>query len=164
MNYRNSRWVGEDATPPFAGGPSPGDRAPDAPGLRQPYIGRAIRLAELLRGTGHTLIVYADASLNDQDYRSLAQLANDLSAAYGNAITTYGILSPDAHPLDLERCPILTDAEGTFRATYGINAPSRNLIRPDGHIAYRATPPNPDRLHEYLRRILNPKSLPTIKS
>src|SRR5581483_5233922 len=59
-NYRGSRWVGENLSRPGAldGGPQPGERAPDAAGLRREGLEFPLRLFDLFRGTHHTLLVY----------------------------------------------------------------------------------------------------------
>jgi len=157
VNYRGSRWVGEDVAAPagFAAGPRPGERAPDAPGLQQRFVNRSMRLMELTRGTGHTLLVYLDDRTRESDHRGLAEIADELSDAYGDAITVYGIVSPGARPVELERFPLVVDAQGAFRSIYGVTGPSLYLIRPDGHVGYRAAPVDPPRLRAHLGRVLS---------
>jgi hypothetical protein len=58
-----------------------------------------------------------------------------------------------ARSLDLERFPLLTDAEGSFRAAYGVAGSSLYLVRPDGYVAYRTCPVGGRALAAYLERV-----------
>ena len=120
VNYRGSRWVGEDATPVDGlGSPRPGDRAPEVQGLGRHFVARPIRLFELMRGVGHTLLFYADESAGERDFEALAAIADELSTGYPGAVAPYAVVSPGARPLDLERVPLIVDARGGFRSAYG---------------------------------------------
>lgn len=155
VNYRGTRWVEEDISGKgFDGGPQPGDRAPDAAGLRRTYVDRPFRLFELLTGPGHVLLLYMDGSARPKDYEEQAATIDALRKDFGGVITAYTILSPESKPTDQERTPLLTDNEGHFARTYGTKGPALYLIRPDGYVGYRATPPNREKLNEYLKKIL----------
>jgi len=77
--------------------------------------------------------------------------------ARAGAITSYGVVAPDARPPDLERRPLVIDAEDGVRSTYGLGGSARCLIHSDAYVGYRASPPDPEWLDAYLRRILTPK-------
>jgi len=155
IGYRDSRWVGEDVAPgALAGGPRPGDRAPDAPGLRREWLEHPARLEERMRVTGHLLLLYFAESATAADFARAAALADELHARHGDDVTIEAIVAPDAQVVDHERFPILRDAAGSFRAAYDASAACLHLIRPDRHVGYRASGHDFAGLRAYLARIL----------
>jgi 2-polyprenyl-6-methoxyphenol hydroxylase-like FAD-dependent oxidoreductase len=88
-----------------------GDRAPDAPGLRDAH--REYRLFDLFRGTHVTLLAFGkgwDATLEP------------LHERYGDALK---IVTIDDG---------MTDAEGHAAAAYGVSDATLFVVRPDGYI------------------------------
>jgi pentachlorophenol monooxygenase len=115
-------------------GPRPGERAPDAPGLRRRSTTFPARLFDLLRGRDHVLLLYGD------DEGALAGLESAAGAAReraGGQIDVHAVLAAGLGPADLQ-LPVVTDADGAFRQVYGASASAAFLIRPDGYLAYRA--------------------------
>jgi 2-polyprenyl-6-methoxyphenol hydroxylase-like FAD-dependent oxidoreductase len=154
IHYRGSHWVGEDvAAGAMARGPQPGDRAPEARGLRREWVADPVRLKELLRGTAHTLLLYFDEGAPAELYGRCAALADALRARCDDDLVLYGIVHPDARAVDHERFPLLTDARGEFAAAYGAAAPCLYLIRPDGHVGYRSDRIDAERLDSYLQLV-----------
>ena len=157
IHYRDSRWVAEDVAPgALASGPRPGDRAPDALGLRLDWIEHPIRLAERMRVPGHLLLLYFDDDARAADFARAAELADLLAARHGDDVTIDGIVAPGAAAVDLERFPLLHDADGTFRAAYDASGSCAYLIRPDRHVAWRCDRHDAAALQRYLERILRP--------
>lgn len=155
VNHRGSRWVGEDVTPgALAKGPQPGERAPEALGLRLERVAHPIRLAERMRVPGHLLLAYFDADATADDFARAAALADELAARHGDAITIDAILAAEAKAVDLERFPLLRDAEGTFRAAYDVRGACFYLLRPDRYVAWRCDRHDGAALARYLERIL----------
>ena len=154
IHYRASRWVHEDVgAGAMVQGPRPGDRAAEARNLRRAWVADALRLKELLRTTAHTLLFYFDKDTPAELYTRCSQMADDLDRRVGDDLIVYGIVSPDAQAVDLERFPLLTDAQGEFRAAYDARGPCLYLIRPDGYIGYRSDRVDAARLDAYLQRI-----------
>jgi 2-polyprenyl-6-methoxyphenol hydroxylase-like FAD-dependent oxidoreductase len=160
LNYRSSAWVGEDLAMPEAltQGPQPGDRAPDAGGLRRAGVGHPLRLCDLRRGTAHTLLVSLDRSAkppgSDTAARGLADLAAALRVRYGDRVEVYGITTPGGAAVTVEGVPVVEDTAGEFRRGYDVKGMSAYLVRPDGYVGYRAHPLQWGRLDAYLRRIV----------
>jgi 2-polyprenyl-6-methoxyphenol hydroxylase-like FAD-dependent oxidoreductase len=158
VNYRGSRWVAEDVSDAEDrgpdGGPRPGDRAPDVDGLRRDRAERPLRLAELLRHAGHTLLLYADGTTSPAEHGALAEIADsvprDLVRVYGIAAASTSSGPSAAH----ERFPWIEDGAGRFRDAYGAAGGALYLVRPDGHLAYRARHANRPRLAASLARVL----------
>jgi hypothetical protein len=159
IDYRDSRWVGEDLSSAdgLAHGPKPGDRAPDAGGLRAPWVAEPIRLAERMRVPGHLLLLWFDGPATADDFTRAASLADDLARRHGDAITIDAIVAPDAQAVDHERFPLLRDAAGAFRAAYDARGCCLYLLRPDRHVAFRADRHDAAALERYLERILIPR-------
>jgi hypothetical protein len=86
----------------------------------------------------------------------MAELADLVTERFPQQVAVYCIVAPEAQPHDLERFPLLTDSEGAFRVVYGVSQPALYLVRPDGHVAYRASPVRREALARYLGRILVP--------
>lgn len=156
IHYRDSRWVGEDVAPgALAAGPLPGDRAPDALGLRREWVAHPIRLAERARVPGHLLLLWFGEDATAEDFARAARLADEVARRHGDAITVDAILAPATVAVDHERFPLLRDADGSFRAAYGAaRGCCLYLLRPDRHVAYRCDRHDPAALERYLQRIL----------
>ncbi len=145
VSYRDSTWVGSGGTPP-AGGPQAGDRAPDVTGLQRPWIAAPVRLLELLRHPGHTVLRY----LGTPDAGRVAALAGVLPA---DLIRTGVITAPGVPAPDIESCSHLIDAGNRFRDAYAPADGALLWIRPDGHIAWRSETPDAAALAAHAARI-----------
>ena len=134
-------------------GPGPGERAPDVAGLRRAGVGHALRLFDLTRGTGHTLLLYADASTGEEDVSGFEKLAGKVRDDRPELLRTYVVASPDAvvpAALDL---PVIRDDANAFRLAYGVRGPSAYLVRPDGHVGFRSSPVSGAALDDHLDTI-----------
>lgn len=152
MNYVGSPLVGEGPDgEPLPGGPEPGDRAPDVLGLTRFGVGHPIRLFELTRGTRSTLLLYADEAVSQDEMMDLNKLAAAVRQQTSGEVEAYLLASPDADVPPLVDLPVLRDAAGTFREAYGVNGPAAYLVRPDGHVGYRASRVSVDALQQHLR-------------
>jgi pentachlorophenol monooxygenase len=134
VGYPDSPLVGEDGS--FSSGPPPGARAPDARGFVRSGRNSALRLFELLRGTDHVLLLYAD------DAQTLANVADVAAAAREQArgrLRAYAISPPELDHGWLP-VPVVNDADGQFREAYGVSDAAAYLVRPDGYVGYRQRP------------------------
>ena len=155
LNYRESRWVADDADlPAETGGPLAGDRAPDVVGLRRGNVRHELRLFDLLRGRHHTLLLSASNEHGDSDCRRFHQMAAALGDRYGSRVHIHAVLSADCQPPPVEGLSLVVDARGDFARQYGPQRTSAYLIRPDGYVGYRAHTADPQRIQDYLRRVL----------
>ena len=136
----------------FAGGPRPGDRAPDAHDLRRFGVGHPLRLFELTRGTAHTLLVYADGSTTrgGADAASRSWPRRSAPDPRSSTSTSWRARTPVPADLDL---PVLRDAADAFREAYGLRGAAAYLIRPDGHVGFRCAPVSAAALDEHLATI-----------
>jgi len=156
LNYRGSPWV---ANEPAEGaerwsGPIAGDRAPDVTGLRRTYVRHEERLFDLLRGPHHTLVVYTSESTTVEECERFLSLSRALSERYGNLIRVVAITHPDYGTLAVEGLPILSDTRNEFARKYGPQSGTGYLVRPDGHVGYRAQKLELAPLLAYLKRVL----------
>jgi 2-polyprenyl-6-methoxyphenol hydroxylase-like FAD-dependent oxidoreductase len=154
VHYRDSPWVVDDVTDgAMARGPQAGDRAVEARGLRRAGVREPVRLKELLRGSGHTLLFYFDRGSGADVYERCAEMADVLQVRYGRQVVVYGIVEPGGRIVDFERFPLLADAAGDFKATYDVTGSCLHLIRPDAHVGYRSDRIDAERLETYLRPV-----------
>jgi hypothetical protein len=48
---------------------------------------------------------------------------------------------------------IVSDSGGGIHQAWGITSPTHVLVRPDGYVAWRAEPPDPSALSQFLARL-----------
>jgi pentachlorophenol monooxygenase len=150
VGYPDSPTVSEDVSEDrLAAGPRPGQRAPDCRSLRRDAVSFPMRLFELLRGTGHTLLLYA---ADEQQGRALAEVATAAAARASGQLRAYLVVSQETELVNLA-FPALHDASGEYRAAYDADPGCAYLIRPDGYVGYRAAPADPTALARYLDTI-----------
>ncbi|GHH81376.1 3-(3-hydroxyphenyl)propionate hydroxylase [Kitasatospora indigofera] len=151
VNYRDSPLV--DGPAAWGGpGPAPGDRAPDCGGLARDLARYPLRLFDLLRGPHHTLLLHAG---QDTPAELLHRCAGAATAAAHGLLDVYVVLAPDARPAGV-RLPCVRDAEGAFAAAYAARPGEAVIVRPDGYLAARCHPADPERLVARLRRTFAP--------
>jgi hypothetical protein len=154
VGYPDSPIVGQDvADNALANGPVAGQRAPDATGLAQDTVSYPIRLHDLLRHTGHTLLLWArHPEMATRQLQLAEQIAQQL-AAY---VRCHVILAAEANLVDVSGL-LFRDATGGFAAAYGTGdtTMAAYLIRPDGYIGFRMSTPTADALLSHLRHVLN---------
>jgi 2-polyprenyl-6-methoxyphenol hydroxylase-like FAD-dependent oxidoreductase len=148
VGYPDSPLVGEDG--PFDGGPAPGSRAPDARGLERAGTAFPLRLFELLRGTDHLLLLYADTAASLDRLRETAAMTVRTA---GDRVRAYAVVAPQ---LDPGWFPIGTvrDRDETFRAAYGASGDCAYLVRPDGYVGYRQRPLDAEGILSALAKVL----------
>ena len=129
----------------FADGPAPGDRAPDAQGMVRAGTGYPQRLFTLLRGPEPVLLLRVDAAGLDEAAGLVARLRAAVPDLRAYAVTAEPMASPPG-------LPVVHDSEGAFVGSYGGAAGAVWLVRPDGHLGYRADRLRRDGLLDYLRR------------
>ncbi|GAA1960098.1 FAD-dependent monooxygenase [Catenulispora subtropica] len=156
VGYPDSPIVGPWDTPPSdAGGLSaqPGSRAPDCRELHSAIATYPLRLFDLLRGTGHTLLLYADgaAASAASIFPQLAALAEERT---DGQLDAYAIVPDGVEPVgDGVMPPVVRDSAGQFRAAYGATGMEAVLIRPDGYVGTRVPLPEDGAVLDYLNRI-----------
>lgn len=109
----------------------PGERAPDARGLRRDIVAFPVRLFELFSGVRHTLLLWSDGSV--AEFEELA--AQAVQSAHG-LLDVYLVV---AEHVD-STLPVVVDSDGELRKAYGIDGPSAFVVRPDGYLGYRHSP------------------------
>lgn len=134
VGYPDSPIVHEDNAGDLrTAGPRPGQRAPDCRGLQRDTTSFPLRLFELLDGTEHTLMLYAD---NDKEATALADVATAVTERTNGHLRPYLIVS-QASEIPNPAVPTLRDTAGEYRAAYDATSGCAYLIRPDGYLAYR---------------------------
>jgi hypothetical protein len=111
-------------------------------------------LFELLRGTGHVLLLFDGAAATAEGYRNLRAIADRARERAGGRITAWIVVPRAEVPPALEGDPrVLLDADGALHACFGAGAECLYLVRPDGYVGFRAQPAEGDALIAHLARI-----------
>jgi 2-polyprenyl-6-methoxyphenol hydroxylase-like FAD-dependent oxidoreductase/heme-degrading monooxygenase HmoA len=155
LSYSDSPIVGESLSAPDAlwDGPKPGDRAPDVAGLTRQGVGHPLRLHDLIRGTRHTLLAYADGSADEGEVAAVAEMCAGVRRQASGEIDVYLLLSPDARAPWMLNPPVVRDTAGEFRAAYGVDGTGLYLVRPDGHVGFRSQLIDADALSKNLQLV-----------
>jgi hypothetical protein len=145
--YPDSPIVGEVSADDAGGsGPRPGERAPDAGGLRRERVEHPLRIFDLARGPDHVLLLYADERATERAVGELEGLAERVLGSFPGRVRAYAVLGRGAVEPSFVWLPVLRDAEDTFRPAYGVSGTAAYLIRPDGYVGFRARPATSDAL------------------
>lgn len=154
VSYRGTGWVRDDAPDLNADVPAPGDRAPDANGLRRQGFGFPLRLFDALRGTDHVLVVRPGGTDIGQELADVAAFAEETRSRFAGLVRTIAVVSGE-DVAELPGVALYQDRDGTFAAAYGDNNASF-LVRPDGYIGWRGHSWRDRGLSEHLDRIFGP--------
>jgi 2-polyprenyl-6-methoxyphenol hydroxylase-like FAD-dependent oxidoreductase len=158
--YPDSPLVGEGTgSEVLKGGPAPGWRAPDCRGLRRPAVAFPLRLHALVDGRRHTLLLYADAAEQVAELAAVVALARDRATGQ---IDVRLVLAGDSEIrddigdglLDGPPVPVVRDAAGEFRTAYGAVGGCCYLIRPDGHVGFRAGRTRAEELASHIAKVV----------
>lgn len=155
VNYRESPVVSRSVTAPNLA-PRAGDRAPDCRGLRRPGVTDPVRLFEVLAGTAHTLLYYADAAEHVDAVPALSTAAAEWPAPLRLLVVLAASL--DVDPVRVGVACLLDD--GAFAAAYGVRGGDGVVVRPDGYLGLVAHPLTVEGLADHLRRVAAAPSAP----
>src|SRR4051794_775641 len=157
INYRGggcvSSFFAENAGRPVSV-PLPGDHAPAAPHLETVAEGRPVRLYELIRHSGHTVVLLQGERTPSPAAGEVADLARALDARFGDEVRPLAIrVRADWRPGDVA-VPLLHDGGAEVHRAYDAESASVYLIRPDGYLAFRADWADRRALMEFLETYL----------
>ena len=158
VHYRNSPLVtcGPEADVGWRHqGPLPGDRLPDA-ALKSVRTGHLHQLHGLLRKPVHHLLLQLSESPEHNERLVMYALSDRLGQEYRERVHLTVIAARATANGDVPRegtTRIWRDHEGEFASAFGDQG-RLWLMRPDGHLAYRAPVSNADDLLGYLERVL----------
>lgn len=151
VHYTDSPIVGDDPDAPGPdAGPRPGERAPDATGLRRSGVTGPLRLHELFRHTGHTLLLWATS---EPAWSEAMDVAEDVASRSAGRVRA-AVLVPASLADTAVFGATLVDQHGNLAAAYGFGdastAPAACLVRPDGYVSYRSSRLDIGRLFAHL--------------
>lgn len=135
----------------FGNGPAPGARVPDLP---LDEGAPAETLHELLLGTKHVLLLFDGAAATDEGYATLDGIAKAVAEGHGDHVRTIVVVPRAKRPAALAfDGPVVLDGEGLLHQLFGASAEALTLVRPDGYVAFRSQPAEPQPLLDYLATI-----------
>lgn len=136
-------------------GPLPGDRLPDA-ALCSVRTGHPHQLHDLLRKPVHHLLLQLGEHPEHNERLVLFALSDRLGQEYRERVHLTVIVAPHTPQDEVPHegtTRIWQDHQGEFAQAFG-EGPRMWLMRPDGHLAYRAPVSNADHLLAYLDSVL----------
>lgn len=123
----------------FLAGPPPGAIAISAGPLR--HDGAQCTLAELIRGTHFTLLVFAGSDPAKRDTDGTAVLVEAFADRFPGLVRAYLVVADEGDEPAAAAVPIVHDPDGKLHDIYGAVEAGLYLIRPDGHVGFRNQPP-----------------------
>lgn len=156
IHYPGSAINGEDAGNAWTDKIRPGGRLPDA-NLTVPGGGQPKRLHELIRGTKHSLLIFADEAHGD----SMANQLNQLLQVFADFVQPIWIWPrelPEAASTRFKLAAAITaaiDDTGQLRERLGVRGAAIALVRPDGYLNYRGHAEAFGRLRSHLEGYLS---------
>lgn len=136
-------------------GPEPGERLPDAP-LDDAASGESLSVQAFLAEPCHRLFIQFSTALAHHEIVAAFALADRVPGEFSRwvktAVIVPGALSGGVEDLQEFDVNVLSDSNGDFRARYGDQA-ALWLMRPDGHLGFRAHLSDGDQLLVYLRQL-----------
>jgi 2-polyprenyl-6-methoxyphenol hydroxylase-like FAD-dependent oxidoreductase len=140
INYRRSSSVGGEGH--FASAaPHPGDRAPLA------ITVNGTPFSKLLDPAVHNLLLFSGDTDSNEAFSMLLAARRDFQAAYPGLIRAY-VITRFTHRAGPD---VIVDEQGHVHRSYGAARSCLYLLRPDLYVGYRANPPDPVALHQFLR-------------
>jgi 2-polyprenyl-6-methoxyphenol hydroxylase-like FAD-dependent oxidoreductase len=139
VNYRSSPIVEQHGA--FHGGPAAGDRALDA------ALPGGATLFERLRGTEHVLLLFDGLNSTPGRGEGLAEL-RPLEQQFPEVLRLLRVCRQTDGEDDT-----LPDPDGAVHRRYGARQACAYLVRPDGYVGFRGTPPRAEVLRRYLGRL-----------
>jgi 2-polyprenyl-6-methoxyphenol hydroxylase-like FAD-dependent oxidoreductase len=157
LDYRNSPICAEAEAnvaggASFRSGPHAGAQALDAGPLK--IAGQPLTLFELLRGTKHSVLLFAGGERPGGASDSLTSLATAIAVNYGSLLNVFIICAGNEYADTPPPGPaIVGDPEGSLHQRYGAETECLYLNRPDGYIGYRDCQASPDSLRQYVKQV-----------
>ena len=152
LDYRKSPICSEHWTGNHASGPHAGAEALDAGPLERDGVGTT--LFERLRGPRHKILLFAGTG-DEVGRDRLLDTAEEFAARYAAHADVEPIVRPGDTQCVARGLTAAIDVSGDAHERYGASKPSIYVIRPDGYVGYRCTPPNPAGVDTYFARVLD---------
>jgi 2-polyprenyl-6-methoxyphenol hydroxylase-like FAD-dependent oxidoreductase len=135
--------------------PRPGDHAPSAPHLQTVPEGRQVRLYDLIRHPGHTVVLLEGEQTPSPPATDVTALAAALRDRFGDEVRPLAVRAPDGGWSDRDLAiPLAHDRGGEMHRAYHAALASIYLIRPDGYLGFRSGWADRQLLLEFLETYL----------
>lgn len=134
----------------------PGDHAPRAPHLKLLPESPTIRLYDLLRHNGHTIVFLQGRRQSDLSGDQVVDFARELLATFGDQLHFIAVRLRDTWKANMFDFHLVHDVAAEMHKAYDATAPTVVLIRPDCYIAFRSEWDDRTALAPFLNRYLRP--------
>jgi 2-polyprenyl-6-methoxyphenol hydroxylase-like FAD-dependent oxidoreductase len=132
--------------------PAAGDRMLDAT-VTPRGAGSAKRLAEIVDGRRHTLLLFDGRAKTRDGYARLTKIGKTVGEKYRDLIDVHVVVPASDCPSELDwDGSLLFDPEGELEERYGASAECAYLIRPDLYVGYRSQPADEESLLAHLSK------------
>jgi hypothetical protein len=113
-----------------------------------------MRLRRVLRGSRHSLLVFAGLTASGEDHAGLRVVVEQVQRRFGARVAVHAVFPGEEVPEIVgDHNPVLLDPGGVCHRRYGARAGCLYLVRPDEHVGFRAQPVDPKALVSHLDRI-----------
>jgi 2-polyprenyl-6-methoxyphenol hydroxylase-like FAD-dependent oxidoreductase len=107
----------------------------------------------------HTLLLFDGLARTPEGYQKLAGITHDLENVFPGTLRTVIIVPDSERPEDLPvDVTVVADPGAKLHNAYQAHAECAFLIRPDGYVAFRCQPAEPEKIQEFLRKIFVPRT------
>lgn len=132
----------------FGGGPAPGVRTPN-------YALKGVegheRIYSLLRGNGHTLLLFDGPQATDEGYQRMLSIVREVEQRYGERVACRLVVPRVQLPTQLSADKVLLDTAGDLHRAFHARSECLYLIRPDGYVGFRSLPADEAAVLEHLK-------------
>ncbi len=131
-------------------GPQPGQRIPN---LAVAGVAGIERIHDLIRGTGHTLLLFDGPAASDAGYQRLAEVVQRVRGRYGDRVSCRVVIPGEQSPTQLASDCMVHDTQRQLHAAFHAVAECLYLVRPDGYLGFRSMPADGDAVLAHLATV-----------
>lgn len=140
----------------YSTGTRAGERAPYAKfGENDEYSSFSLQASHL-----HTLFLFDGLARTTEGYHKLARIAQNVEQVFPGVLRTVVIVPDSERPTELPvGVTVIADPGAKLHDAYQAQAECAFLIRPDGYVAFRCQPADPEKIDEFLGKLFLRRTL-----
>ncbi|HRI64901.1 MAG TPA: FAD-dependent monooxygenase [Polyangium sp.] len=131
-------------------------------GERAPYVRYGengdLSSFSLLASNRHTLLLFDGLARTHEGYLKLDTIAHEVQERFSHVIRPLVVIPDGVRPLDLAPdVAVIGDPGAKLHEAFAAHAECAFLIRPDGYVAFRCQPAEPDEIRQFLEKTFVPQ-------